>query len=232
MKRALAAAIVLAARHDARADVHGWEVAVTAGTDAPVDLELGVATESPQRIRIASTVGVMPRGYVDGIDSFLVGAGAVNQATGDLIADSLSTSAVWRTMVGYRPWRAHGFYAMAGYALVVFGGSATGAEALAAATGKAPPADDADRRVDIDSHLHTLDVEIGWRWKLDHGLLLQVALGGVFTVGAGTTITPDYTPRDPRATAAYTQAGADYLDHIYTSYVFAPTAIITLGRRL
>nr|HEX4315100.1 hypothetical protein [Kofleriaceae bacterium] len=234
MRLALAtgALCLVASTHAARADVHGWEVAATAGTNAPLDLELGAEAESPQRIRVAMTVGIMPQLYARGIDHLLVGVGAFDQATGDLVGDSLSTSAVWRTMVGYRPFRHSGFYAMAGYALVVFGGSTTADAALEAATHEPPPASDAGKSFEIDSHLHTLDAELGWRWRLDHNLLLQVALGGVFTIGAGTAITPNYAPKDPAATAAYTREADAYLDHIYTSYVFSPTVIVTAGYRL
>jgi hypothetical protein len=230
---AIAGLLLLAAR-PAAADIHGWEVALTGGTTAPLDFELGFTAESPQRIRLSTSVGVLPHAYAGEIDDFLVDVGAFDRATGDLVTDSLSSSAVWRTMIGYRPWRARGFYAMAGYALIAFGGCSTASEAIEAATGKPLPPSErgATRSFTVDSELHTLDVEVGWRWHVEPRLLVQVAVGGMFTVGASTEISADYTPRDAAATAGYERQGADYLDHIYTTYVFSPTLIVTAGYRL
>ncbi len=229
-----AVAMVAALAPRASADIGGWLIAPTVGTDAPLDVEAGVLVEAPFRLRLSSTIGVMPSPYATGIVDVLEGVGAIKTPVGNLIESSLDSSLVWRTMVGYRPFRRPGFYAMAGYALVALGGGATQAAALEAATGKMLPSSDQGtaRAFTLASTLHTLDVEIGWAWQLPHRVVIEAALGGMFTIAASTSIKPDYTPRDPAATAQYTDQAATYLDGIYTSYAFSPTLIVTAGYAL
>ena len=118
--------------------------------------------------------------------------------------------------------------------LITFGGSATAAQGLVAATGKMLPPSDAgaNRAFAVDSTLQTADVEIGWSWHLPDRILLQAALGGVFTFAASSSVAPDYAPKDPVAPRAFTDAAATYLDTTYTKYVFSPTVIVTVGYRL
>src|SRR5205823_1170435 len=103
-------------------------------------------------------------------------------------------SLIWRTHAGYQPWPDHGFYAMGGYGLVVLGGGSTASAIIEAATGMQLPESDRDqpRSLSVHARLHMLDVEAGWTWVLPENLQLEVAVGGAFTIGAATTITPDY----------------------------------------
>jgi hypothetical protein len=125
-----AVAMVATLAPRANADIGGWQIAPTVGTDAPLDVEAGVLVEAPFRLRLSTAIGVMPSPYATGIVDVLEGVGAINTPVGNLIESSLDSSLVWRTMAGYRPFRRHGFYAMAGYALVALGGGATQAAAL------------------------------------------------------------------------------------------------------
>ena len=50
-----------------------------------------------------------------------------------------------------------------------------------------------------------------------------------FTLGASTTLTPDYTPRAPHLTSAFARYGESYLDDLYTSYVFSPVVSVGVG---
>lgn len=208
------------------------DVAFTAllGTDAPLDVGAGLAVEAPHRLRAQTTVGIMPGVYVDGINEILVGFGAYDQATADLVHDALKNSLIWRTSLGWRPWERHGFYALAGYTLVTLGGGATGSEIIEAATGKELPPSDRGmpRSFTCNSTLHMATVELGWEFHTGP-VVIRTALGGVFTFAAHTTITPDYTPAAPKPTADFAAAGAQYLDDIYTSYVFSPVATVMVG---
>lgn len=185
--------------------------------------------EAPFRLRLSTTLGVMPGPYVGAINGFLVGVGAYNQATADLIREALATSLMWRTHLGYRPFRAHGLTVEAGYGLVALGGGASAAELITAMTGQAVP-DQADaKNFKIGSALHMLDVELGWEWVLFRHLFVRAAVGGAFTLGSSTTITPDFQPRAPRAIAIFTRAGESYLDDTYRSYVFTPVVSMWAG---
>ena len=138
-----------------------WSIRAIAGTDFPIDIGAGIEVEGPFRIRLSSTVGIVPGVYVDTINAFLVGIGAYNHDTANLIKSALDNSLIWRTHVGWRPWSRHGFYGMAGYGLVTLGGGATGSEIIEAATGKSLPATDTTmaRSFTCTSTLHMLDAE-------------------------------------------------------------------------
>jgi hypothetical protein len=77
-----------------------------------------------------------------------------------------------------------------------------------------------------------VDVQLGWEWRFlgDH-LVVHTALGFAGTASSRTSISPEYTPRAPQATAAFTSAGERYLDGLYQSYVFTPVVSLGVGYR-
>ncbi len=215
---------VRAAEEDAR-----WRGAAALGTEFPMSVAARGQVEAPFRLRLSTTLGVLPRPYVGAINGFLVGIKAYDQSTADLIGSALSSSLIWRTHVGYRPFRRHGFTVEAGYGLVTLGGGASAATLISAITGQAAPEAGADKNYTISSSLHMLDVELGWEWTLFQHLFVRSALGGAFTLGSSTTITPQFTPRAPRLQEAFAKVGETYLNDTYRSYVFTPVASIWVG---
>lgn len=207
-----------------------WTGAVAAGTELPVSVGARAHIEAPIRLRLSTAVGVLPGPYVSAINGILVGAGAYDQSTATLIRETLSSSLVWRTHLGYRPFALHGFTVEAGYGLVALGGSASASSVVSAATGSAPPVEaTGGKTFSVASTLHMLDVELGWEWRIVEHLFIRCAIGGAFTLGASTSVTPDYTPRAPRATESFTSASAAYLDETYTNYVFTPVVSLWSG---
>ncbi len=227
MIRAAVFVSIVAAALPARAD--RWRLDGKLGTEVPLDLGAKLDAEAPYGLKLSSSVGFLPVLYLDALNGFLVGAGAYSDQGGQLVRASLAHALVWRTHAGYRLWR--GLYAMAGYGLVILGGGTTSSDLITAADGMPlPPSDgDAPRALTVHARLHMLDVEAGWTLDLPEKLELQVAVGGAFTVGAASTITPDYTPAMPAATRAYAAAGEKYLDHVLTSAVFTPVVSVMLG---
>lgn len=223
-------AVVAAAPQVARAD-DGWKVAVTAGTNVPIDVGVRVQLETPQRVRLSLSAGILPGAYVDAINVFLVGIEAYPQETADLVRSSLEQSLVVRAHAGVRPWRCRGFYAEMGYGLVGLGGGSTGAEIIEAATGEPVPSSDdgTTREFDVRSRLHLLDLELGWEWTVVRRLRLRAALGGAFTLASSTAIEPEYQPAVPRLTEQFTTASEQYLDDIFTTYVHTPVVTIAVG---
>lgn len=214
----------------ADADASGtWRGAAALGTEFPMSVAVRGQVEAPFRLRLSTTLGVLPRPYVGAINGFLVGINAYDQATADLVSAALSSSLIWRTHLGYRPFRLHGFTVEAGYGLVTLGGGASAATLVSAVTGQPAPEAGSDKNYSISSSLHMLDVELGWEWTLVKHLFLRAALGGAFTVGSSTSITPDFTPRAPRLTEAFAKAGETYLNDTYRSYVFTPVVSAWLG---
>lgn len=203
-------------------------------TDVPMQVGGRFGLELPERVRVGLTLGVLPEGYVQLIDAILVGAGAFDAQTGDLIEAALRSSLVVRARVGWHPVADEGFYFDVGYTLATLGGGIGGQTLIAAVTGRdAPEADGLGRlEYDVASTLHMLDLEIGWRFALDERWSLRVALGFAGTVASSTTVAPTYRPLRPEEVAAFTASAEAYLDDIYTGYVHAPTVSVALGYRL
>ncbi len=206
-----------------------WRYALAAGTEFPLSVALRGQVEAPFRLRLSSAVGVLPGPYVSAINGILVGLGAYDQATADLIRDALGSSLIWRTHLGYRPFGRHGFTFEVGYGLVALGGGASASTLVSAATGASSPEPGADKNVRVSSALHMLDVELGWEWVVFEHLFVRAAAGGAFTVAASSSVTPDYAPRAPRVTEAFGASSAAYLDETYTTYVFTPVLSLWAG---
>jgi hypothetical protein len=219
----------------ARAVPPGYHLRLEAGTDFPAAVGARLSAELPYRLRVGTSLGVLPGPYVDTINAIVVGLDAYPQTTADLIRAALENSLIWRLQAGWRPFDARGLYIDLGYSLVTLGGGATGDQIIAAATGNSPPSSSRGREYDIRSTLHMLIVEIGWEWSLWRDRLsLRAAIGGAFTVGASTAIDPVFAtsgPAEARLVQAFTGFGEGYLDDTYTSYVHTPVISVAAGYR-
>ncbi|MEZ4407501.1 MAG: hypothetical protein R3A52_13650 [Polyangiales bacterium] len=152
----------------------------------------------------------------------------------ELIGIALQSSFVWRTHVGWRPFTRHGFVVMAGYGLVTLGGGASAEALIAGITGRSLPPGNAGANYTyaVRSTLHMVDVELGWEWLfLRDRPVVGAALGFAGTLTSRTTITPQYTPRAPQATASLSAYGQEYLDDLLRSYVFTPVLSVSVGYR-
>lgn len=206
-----------------------WHLEAGVATDFPVQLGARVGVEGPGRVRLSTSLGFLPSPYVHAINGVLTGLDAYGDAEADLIANTLSSSLVWRTHVGWRPLEGQGLYVDAGYGLVTLGGGASAAEVVAGLTGRDVPA--GAGRIDITarSSLHMLDAEVGWRFPVGPSFVAWGALGGAFTLASSASLRPEATG-NARVDAAVRQIAVDgenRLNDIYTSYVFTP--VITVG---
>ncbi len=205
-----------------------WHVAANAETNFPLDVGLRVQAETPFRLRLATSFGILPEPYVDILNAFLVGVNAYDQTTADLVKSALKASLVWRTHVGYRPFADRGFYAEAGYGLVTLGGGASGAQLIAGVTGYPAPASQGKVQFGIQSTLHMANVELGWEWTWLEHFHVRAAVGGAFTFAANTAIHNDAN-LNGKAMKSFEVNSAAYLDDLYRTYVFTPVVTFGMG---
>lgn len=226
----LALAVVLGA-FAAEAETPGWQLSVEANTDFPLDVGGRLAAEFPGRVRLSTSLGYLPPPYLRAINSVAVDLGAYDENVGELIERTLERGLVWRTHVGWRPFASAGFYVDAGYGLLALRGDASPEEVLVALTGISPPEGESalDRRYEVHSTLHMVDVELGWRWMAGEHFTARLGLGGAFTFAASTRVEPRFTPTEPVLTDAFTGLAERYLDNTYEKYVHFPTVSLSLG---
>ncbi|MEZ4436417.1 MAG: hypothetical protein R3F65_28795 [bacterium] len=209
-----------------------WHLDAALVTDAPASLGAQVTATLPHRIRLGTSLGILPGAYVSLINAVATAAGWYTEDTAEVIDDALSRAVVWTVQLGWQPWDDSGFHVDLGYGLAALGGATSSGEALGAATGV--PAPFAGEDYDIDSTLHTLRLDFGWRFDLyADALYLDAAIGVLTTVAAETVVTPP--PSDRPFGQAGRQRLADetetYLDDTYTTYVHSPTVTLGLGWR-
>src|SRR5437868_4513066 len=82
-----------------------YHLGVEALTDFPIDVGAKVWAEFPYRLRVNTSIGVLPGGYVDVINGILVAADAYTNSDADLIQTALKSSLIWRIHVGWRPFK-------------------------------------------------------------------------------------------------------------------------------
>jgi len=187
--------------------------------------------EFPGRVRLSSSVGYVPDAYLSTINAAAEELEVYDERVGDLIEETLEQGVVWRTHVGWRPFKHAGFYVDAGYGLLALTGNTSPEEVLVALTGIEPPEEEGalDRRYDVRSTLHMVDVELGWRWLVGEHLTARVGLGMGVTFSASSTVEPEFEPTQPTRTAVFTGLAESYLDRTYEEYVHFPTLSLSLG---
>jgi hypothetical protein len=201
-----------------------------AHSDLPLSVGGRVGLEFPGRFRIASSMGFLPGGYINTINSIMVNTGSYTQSTADLIHSTLKSSLVWRIHGGFRPFENYGFHVEAGYGLIALGGGASAAEIISGTTGATLSDGGAasGKTFTVNSTLHMLDIELGWEWFWNQ-VYFRASVGGAFTVASSTSVTANYKATFPRITEAFAVSTETYLNDIYSRYVHTPTVSFTVG---
>mgnify|MGYP000980163059 FL=1 len=213
-----------------------WHMDLQAQTELPLQVGGRITLETPYRLRVSTSMGWLPPAYLDLVNVVMVAAGAYKQSTADLLSASLDDALIWKIRLGWRPFKDHGFYFEAGYALATLGGGMGAEELITAATGKKldPLLGLADKEYDLDATLHMIDVELGWIWLVaKDALSIRLEVGFTATLGASATVTPRFTP--PAAArdkvADWTRQAADYLERTCRTYVMTPVIGLGIGWR-
>ncbi|WP_373048815.1 hypothetical protein [Vulgatibacter sp.] len=230
IRAALAALLLLALLPAAAKAQPGEHLRLEAATAVPIYVGGRLAAELPARLRLSTSVGILPAPYVDGINELAIAFDAYDDDTADVIEDSLSSSLVWRTHLGWRPFAGAGFYFEGGYGLVTLGGGTSEAALIALAFGLEPP-DDAGRDYDVDATLHMLDAELGWEWWIDDVVSIRTGLGIATTLGSSATVEPRNGAL-PVISDAFAAIAERELEEILDRYVHTPTVSFAVGYRI
>lgn len=229
--RVLILSIVFISALAAQADAH--EFRVVAHSDLPVFVGAGVDYEGPYRIRLATSVGIIPKAYVQASNALLVPifeSRGYGEPQADLIESALQNSLVWRTTVGWRPLSDYGFIFGAGYTFMGLGGAATGAQIIAGTTGIQAPAGTGNSNFDVAASVHLLHVEAGWQWELGDYVWLRTGIGWGFSIASATTV--DAQTSRNRGISAFETLTENYIDDLFTSYVHPPQITFAIGWQL
>lgn len=218
-------------------------VHVIVGTKAPLSIGGKARVELPSRVQLGAGLGYLPGGYVDVINGTAMLFNAYEQPTADLIKAAIQSSAVVDADIGWRPKDRSGFNFGMGYSLVALGGDATTAELIRGVTGIEAPDSSEEatgplagriesedtQSYDITATVHLLRPEVGWQIGLGERWMLDVGVGGAFTVGSGVTVTAENESPVPAMQEAFEDGTAAWLEDTIERYVHAPTISIGFG---
>lgn len=222
-------AVLLLSASPASASYH---LDLTLHTDLPVQIGGRLTAEFPYRLRLSTSLGVMPSPYIKLVNAIVVSAGGYTQDTADALVATLANSLVWRTHLGWRPWR--GLYVEIGYGVTFLGGGVTGETILALTTGTKPPQGSgaASRNYDARLTLHMLDVEIGYElFFFKRRLALRFSLGYAGVMGANTSVKRKFDVQNPVAWNLFTDAMSHAITDAVKTYFHTVTISVGLGYR-
>lgn len=220
-----------------RSNTGGWHLNLEASSTMPVTMGGRLMLEMPGRIRLATTLGVLPSFYADFINAVATGAQLYDQQTGTLLKSTLQDSFVWQLQLEWRPFTNYGFYLGAGYSMAILHGTITGASIAGYTAGLNVPSRYLNAlSYNVNSTLHMMSGELGWEFHFFRDVMsLRVALGFIGTVASSTTIQTQVNAAVPAQvrTAATNVANvaASAFDGMYRSYIFSPTFSLAMGFR-
>jgi hypothetical protein len=161
----------------------------------------------------------------------VVAAGGYDENTAQVVSAALDPSFVWRIQAGWRPLPDWGWTIDAGYGLVTLGGDVSGAELLGLVLGTTPPMQASNRNFLVDSTLHLILIDTGYQWQFFDAWSVRAGLGFAGTLASSTTVQLEGDVRLPGAVGTFETETEEYLDDLYTSYVFTPVVTLTTGYR-
>lgn len=213
----------------------GWHLNLEAVMNVPLDVGGRLVLEMPGRIRLATSLGVLPTSFVGVINTAMISAKVYSQDVANVLESSLGGSLVWRLHAEWRPFEKAGFYLGGGYGLATFTGGVNVAT-IASLAGASVPSQYKDAlRYDMSSTLHLLNGELGWEWTMFRFVSMRLAVGFMGTITSQTSIKVTSNGSAPANVTAAAQSGANdaavFIDNAYQSYVFSPYVSFSTGIR-
>ncbi len=230
----LVAMLMFGAREAAAGD---YEIRAVGQTDAPLFVGAGLQFEGPLRLRLSTSVGLLPDGYLSTVNGVLVPVltdSGYGEPQAELVEAALNNALVSRTTLGWRPFEDSGFHFGLGYTFIGLGGNASTGELLKGVTGMEVPDNDRTEEYLFDARaaIHQVHAEVGWEWRPIANLYARAGLGFGLTVGAVSDIEAQEPPPRPAAAAALDaleRAGDAYLEDLLVSYIHVPYLSLSVG---
>ncbi|MEO0592258.1 MAG: hypothetical protein AAFZ38_01655 [Myxococcota bacterium] len=220
----------------AEANAEAETIAVDVGFATAVPVHLGgqVQVDLPYQFLLRFELGWMPPAYVDVINEGAQAFDAYGDQTAELIRDGIQNSLIMRASVGGRPFSNRNIEVSGGYTVATLGGSAAAVEVVEAVFERELDSAALENigAVDLESTVHALHIDVGYRWELDVHWLVRASLGYVHVVSSDTTalVTTNETARREAETVQSPELEA-YLDNLYTTYVRAPVLTVSVAYR-
>lgn len=199
-------------RHRARLP-RGWALDLAGGTSFPISVGAGLQLETPFRLLTQVDVGAMPGAYTDVIDA-LAGRMRRSPAAGDLARDATHRALVVRAALGVRPLARRGLEVRGGYTGCALGRSVTSLAAIESITGADLGGALDQRQVPVQSTVHNIHADLGYRWIVRGDLVIRTALGYAQSLGArlsaayDASVSPDLRTRTDAALGTVAERGA------------------------
>lgn len=212
------------ARHRARLP-RGWVIDLSGGTSVPISVGASLQVETPVRVLAQAEAGALPNAYLS-LQSALSGP---SRPAAALARDASRRALVIRAALGVRPLARRGLEVRGGYTGCVLGSGLTSVATLESVAG-ADLGADPSTPVDLQSSLHGIHADLGYRFLLRSDLVLRAALGYVQSLGARLTGT--YGPELGREQSAQADSALEAIsERAATAALRSPYLTLQLGYR-
>jgi hypothetical protein len=196
---------------------------ITLATSFPSSLGADIRVETPGRFLLHAFIGANPYGNVLGDLVQAYGGGEAGRA---LVSAVSSGATVFRIGAGIRPAPDAGLEILAGYTLL-YSAPTLNVSTLEATTGQSF-AYSGITEVRLETAIHALEVELGWRFVIVDHLVFRIGVGGTFALAASARLG---VPDAMRMPGGPVETAEGDIAHAITSYGFIPEARAAVGYR-
>jgi hypothetical protein len=204
---------------------------ISAVTLVPLSIGPELDIELPGRILAQVHVGWMPELYSQTLTDALENAGVYDDTVGALIDGALQSATTWRLAAGWRPFAKHGLEITLGYAHVSLEGATTTAELeplVSPDVAEELNAELGNVRIRLDSRIHHVTAQVGWRWLIAERLVVRANLGYMQAFDSSTSLNIQANPEVTRLAAPTVESVLH--DH-YMRFIKIPVVGLGVGYR-
>ncbi len=207
---------------------------IGATTIVPLSFGPELHVQLPAGILAQIHLGWMPEVYSQALTDGLENAGVYDATIGGLVDGSFEGATTWRLGLGYRPFADYGLELGIGYVHVAMEGATSTTEVmalvppeLAAEIAEVTSRTD-DVQVNLDSSLHHLMLNVGWRWLIAERFTIAANVGYLQAVGTSSELEIEAFPR---LSNLATPIVDEVLHEHYMRYVKIPVVGLGVGYR-